>query len=314
MDFNQVVERLISKPKYMTNGAGHLSKLFNCSKEDVYKAKKVIYGKIKLVEEPAVKLPKVLIFDLETSPLRAYVFNRWKQNIYLDQTISEWFLISWSAKWLYSTEIMSDVLQPNEIKREYDGRIVRSLWKLMDEADVIIAHNASGFDVPKMNARFLINGLAPTSPYQVIDTLAVAKKQFGFSSNKLDALAGYFGIEHKMDTDFKLWSSCMDGDSEALKYMEIYNRKDVEILEEVYLNLRPWIKNHPNVSLFNDDSVSQCTCCGSKYLSEVRDKYYYTSVGAYQVYRCKECGGLSRGRKTVIAKSKNKQTLTSIGK
>ena len=59
MDFNQVVERLISKPKYMTNGAGQLSKLFNCSKEDVYKAKKVIYGKIKLVEEPIKKMPKM---------------------------------------------------------------------------------------------------------------------------------------------------------------------------------------------------------------------------------------------------------------
>ena len=59
MDFNQVVERLLSKPKYMTNGAGHLSKLFNCSKEDVYKAKKVIYGKIKLVEEPIKQMPVV---------------------------------------------------------------------------------------------------------------------------------------------------------------------------------------------------------------------------------------------------------------
>jgi hypothetical protein len=314
MDFNQVVERLISKPKYMTNGAGHLSKLFNCSKEDVYKAKKVVYGKIKLVDEPIKKMPKILILDIETAPMKSYTWGRWKQNVSLSQTISEFFMLSWAAKWLYSPVTMSMSVTPEDARGEYDGHICLNLWTLMDEADIIIAHNGNSFDVPKINSRFIVNNLPPTSPYQTIDTLLVARKQFGFSSNKLDALAGYFGVEHKMETGFELWSKCMDGDAESLKYMETYNRKDVEILEEVYLNLRPWIKNHPNVSLFNELSHSQCTCCGSSHVKEVEGKYYYTSVGAYPVYRCMSCGGLSRGRKTVIAKSKNKQTLTSIGK
>ena len=314
MDFNQVVERLLSKPKYMTNGAGHLSKLFNCSKEDVYRAKKVVYGKIKSIDEPIKKIPKILIFDIENAPMVVYAFSRWKQNISLNQTISETFLISWSAKWFMSDEVMYDCLTPSEALAKDDSRIVKGLWKLFDEAEVLIAHNATGFDIPKANSRFIINGLLPPSPYQVIDTLLVAKKQFGFSSNKLDALAGYFGIQTKLDTDFSLWANCMNGDQDALYYMTKYNIIDTEILEEVFINMRPWIKSIPNMSLYYEDDKQRCCSCGGSHVKEIDDRYYYTSVGAYPVYRCLTCGGLSRGRKTVIAKSKNKNTLTSVGK
>ena len=164
------------------------------------------------------------------------------------------------------------------------------------------------------NENFTKLGNSVASPYQVIDTLLVAKKHFGFSSNKLDALAGYFGIQTKLDTDFSLWANCMNGSQEALDYMMKYNILDTEILEEVFLNLRPWIKSIPNMSLYYDDNKQRCCSCGGEHLHEVEDKLYYTSVGAYQVYRCMDCGGLSRGRKTVIEKSKNKTTLTSVGK
>ena len=28
----------------------------------------------------------------------------------------------------------------------------------------------------------------------------------------------------------------------------------------------------------------------------INDKFYFTSVGKYNIYRCKDCGGISRGR------------------
>jgi len=121
-------------------------------------------------------------------------------------------MISWAAKWLGSQEVLSECLTPEEILEESDDRITKQLWSLMDQADIVIAHNGKRFDVPKMNSRFILAGLPPTSPYIQIDTKEVAAKQFGFSSNKLDALAGYFNIEHKDDTDFDLWKRCIDGD------------------------------------------------------------------------------------------------------
>lgn len=76
----------------------------------------------------------------------------------------------------------------------------------------MIAHNGKKFDIPKINTRFIINGLNPPSPYKQIDTLEVARKQFGFSSNSLDALATFFGFDNKDPHDFILWKSCLNGD------------------------------------------------------------------------------------------------------
>ena len=172
----------------------------------------------------------------------------------------------------------------------------------MNECDVLIAHNGAQFDIPKLNSRFIVNGLNPPTSYQVIDTKKVAKSVFGFSSNKLDALAGYFGIETKMDTTFELWKSCLEGDQDALNYMSKYNRKDVEILEKVYLKLRPYIKSHPNLA--NIEGECCCSHCGSHDIEMLEDKYYYTGVSKFHLYRCKDCGALMRGRTNVAGKVK----------
>lgn len=257
------------------------------------------------------KFPKILIFDIETSPMSAYIWGRWKQNVSLDQTISEWFMLSWSAKWLNNPNVMSDVLTPKEVLKENDSRITHSMWQLFNEADIVIAHNGQKFDTPRLNSRFILNGLIPPTPYRQIDTLVVARKEFGFSSNKLDALAGYFGIEHKSDTDFNLWKRCLAGEQEALDYMEAYNIKDVEILEKVYLKLRPWIKNHPNISLYLENEDETCPHCGSSNLADT-GTYSYTNVSKFSNVRCMDCGGLARRRTSDYPKEKRKQLVVSV--
>ncbi len=239
--------------------------------------------------------PKILVFDIETAPLKAYVWRLWKQDIYLDQIISEWFMLTWSAKWLDSPDVMSNKLTPEEAVEENDKRIITNLWALLDEADIVIAHYALKFDVPKAKARFVIHGLPSPSFYHVIDTKQVALKEFGFSSNKLDALAKYFGFDTKMDTDFKLWVDCINGDESALSYMENYNRHDVIILEKVYKKILPYIKGHPNVTLYDEKHPDRCPSCGKGKLKN--EGHYYTSVNKYPVLRCTECGSICRSRK-----------------
>lgn len=219
-------------------------------------------------------------------------------------------MLTWAAKWLGSEEIMSDAVTPQEVLKEDDYRITKSIWKLLNQAEIVIAHNGKNFDIPKLNSRFILNGLPPTNPYRQIDTKEVAAKQFGFSSNKLDALAGYFGIEHKDDTDFKLWVRCLEGDKESLQYMEKYNKKDVAILEKVYLRLRPWIKGHPNVAVYIESENMVCPYCGSQHLQADAD-YVYTQVNKYLAYRCADCGGISRKRTTDYPKDKRKNLITT---
>ena len=289
MDKNQLVKLFEQKPYLLQMGKGSISRRYKISPEDVIEAKRLFRA-----SQNKSKV-KVLIFDIETSPMRAYIWNMWNNNTHLEQMISDWFCISWSAKWLYSNEVMGEVLTPEEAINEDDCRIVTSLWKLFNEADIIVAHNGNKFDIPRMNSRFIINGLPPTKPYFSIDTCLIARKQFGFSSNKLDALAEYFNIPHKLDTSFDLWKNSMNGDEESLNYILKYNKMDVIILEEVYLKLRPWIKNHPNMGNLEGLELA-CSNCGSKNLEEL-DDYYYTSVGKYKLYRCKHCDAISRSRK-----------------
>lgn len=259
-------------------------------------------------------LPKVLLFDIETSPLQAFIFQKsvWKANVGSDQVISEWFMLTWSAKWLFDTEIMSERLTGKEAVKEDDGRIVKSLWKLLNEADIVIAHNGDSFDVPNMNTRFIVHSLPPTSPYQTIDTMLVARKQFGFTHNSLNALARIFGFEPKMDTDFELWKQCVAGDEKALAYMQEYNKGDVTTLEDVYVKLRPWIKSHPNLGLYMEADGAVCPNCGGEDI-QWTDKYYFTQTGKYQTFRCK-CGAFGRSRVSKLSKSARKALVVGLSK
>lgn len=242
------------------------------------------------------RVPKVLVFDTENAPNLASVWGVWNQNLQPVNLLSDWYMLSWSAKWLFDKEVMGDVLTSKEAVAEDDHRLMKGLWKLMDQADVVIAHNAVKFDIPVVNTRFLMNGMTPPSPYQVIDTLRIARKEFNFTHNKLDFLADRLGIPHKkLETEHKLWLNCRNGDQEALEYMLKYNKMDVTVLEELYVKFRPYIKSHPNFNLFMEtDGV--CATCGSDNLEFAG--HYHTTVNKYESHVCKDCGSYTRSTKT----------------
>ncbi len=311
MTLEEVIGKFLENSNRLSMGAGKLSKRWKCSREDIYvarvEARKILKGR-----EKQGSLPKILIFDIETTPLEAYVFQTqvWKARISDDNIISQWFMLTWSAKWLFSNETMSDRLTGEEVKDENDGRIVQSLWTLFDEADVLIAHNGDGFDVPNMNTRFLVNGIKPPSPSQRIDTLKVARKEFGFTHNALDALANTVGLSGKVKTNFQLWKRCKNGEEAALREMEVYNIQDVDLLEEVYLELRPWIKNHPSAALFIESESKVCPACGHDHLTQ--KGHYMTQVSKFETYQCNKCGGFSRARKSIVPKEIRQNLLVSL--
>ena len=307
MNYKEIGEKFLEKKYQLNMGAGNLAKRYKTTREEIYKAKEYARN-FKIVRN---KLPKILIFDIETAPMKSYIWARWNQNIHTDdQIISEWFMLTWSAKWLFNKTIYSAKLTSKEAKNQDDKRITKELWKLLDEADIVIAHNAERFDIPHINARFLINGLMPVSPFKVIDTLKVVKSQFKFSSNRLDSLAKYFGFEGKLSTGFKLWADAIEGNKDALDEMSLYNDQDVILLEEVYLKLRPWIKGHPNLALYAESNDIGCGVCGSKKLTYM-DKYYYTQTGKFETYRC-ECGAINRRRLNSYDKNKKENLLIPL--
>ena len=251
--------------------------------------------------------PKILLFDIENAPNTAYIWGLWQEVISQDMLDQNWFMLCWAAKWLGNKEIYSSALVdfPKNYKRdkEDDKLILQKLWQLLDEADIVIAHNGKKFDVRKANARFIMNNMPPPSPFKVVDTLQEARKYFFFTSNKLNDLGKYLGVGQKVETGgFKLWKQCMDGDLKAWDKMVKYCKNDIILLEKIYLKLRPYMETHPNINLYSHDIDNKCPKCGSDKIK--KEGFSYTSVSKYQRYSCRSCGGWFRDRTNLLRKTK----------
>jgi DNA polymerase elongation subunit (family B) len=256
---------------------------------------------------------KILVFDIETAPILSYVWGIWNQNVGLNQIVHEWFCFSWAAKWLFEDKVYHGVLTSEEAKSQNDSRIMKSMWELLNEADIVITHNGDKFDIPKLNTRFLVHGMNPPLPYVSIDTLKQLRKTFKFTSNKLDYVNLQLGLHRKMENGgFELWDSCYKGNTQALKKMVDYNVKDVKILEELYLKIRPWIKSHPNIGLHIADNVQCCPTCGSEDLKF--EGTYHTATNVFNSFRCNSCGAIGRSRESILNKTRKKFITHSIAR
>jgi uncharacterized C2H2 Zn-finger protein len=248
-----------------------------------------------------------IILDVECAPKLAYVWEMWKQNISQDMLLEHSYLMSASVK-----QLGSDIVYYHETRTEDDYGLVKWLIEWMDKADYIIAHNGKKFDIPLIKARAIINDIEPPSPYKVIDTLEIARKEFLFTRNTLENLALQLNcdltkLKDRKFNGFKLWKECMDGNEEAWAEMKKYNILDVEVLEEVYNKLRSWDTRHPNINVEDDEETMRCPKCGSTKLE--RRGFYTTNVGKYQRYQCKSCRGWSSSRYTENSVEKRKSLL-----
>jgi hypothetical protein len=251
--------------------------------------------------------PKILLFDIETAPMLSYTWGLWDQNLSLDQIQKDWHILSWAAKWLNNPKIMYED-QRNAKNIEDDSKILRGIWKLLDEADIVITQNGVSFDSKKLNARFILNGMQPPSPYKHIDTFLIAKKNFAFTSNKLEYMSKKLNtkfkkLEHAEFGGFKLWSECLKGNKRAWAEMEKYNKHDVLALEELYKKLAPW-DNTVNLNVYRSENTPITCSCGSTHF--VSKGFVYTPSGKFRRYTCTGCGHSTRGKTNQLSIERRK--------
>lgn len=220
------------------------------------------------------KKPRILIYDIENTPTVVTVWKLWEADAI--ETLEEWYILSYSYKWLGEDKVhvvaLPDFKGYKNNKKD-DKLLCESLYKLFDEADIVIAHNGDEHDQKKSNARFIYNGILPPSPYKSIDTKKVAKKYFKFNSNSLNNLGTYLKLGNKIENSgISLWRACMNGDPKAWSLMKKYNKQDVVLLEKVYLKLLPWMTQHPNHGIIIGER-SVCPNCGSEHLQSRGIKY-----------------------------------------
>lgn len=232
--------------------------------------------------------PKILFFDIETSPNLAYVWGKYEQDIIAFE--DEWQILSVAWKWAGDNKTYCITA---EGCRD-DFRVCTRLWNLLTTADIVIAHNGDEFDLKKARARFVSHGLAPLKPLATVDTLKVAKKYFKFNSNKLDDLGKSLGVGSKVKhSGFDMWLGCLKDDPKSWAKMAKYNKRDVELLERVYKKLKPWMERHPNLAALKGGKG--CPHCGSKAVAKWG--FRATPAGVQQRMFCKDCGAYHMTRR-----------------
>lgn len=259
--------------------------------------------------------PKILTIDIETSPIESYTWGLWDQNVGVEQIKTEWSVISAAWKWLDKPKVFYyDTSGRGPKKIRHDLQVLQRIWEVLDEADIVVAQNGNSFDVKKINARLLMHGFSPYSPIRVIDTLSVAKRHFGFTSNKLAWLTKHLTDhpkdQHKEFPGFELWVQCMADNPRAWKWMKQYNIGDVIGTEKLYQKLRPWISQHPNIGAYRIGEIISCPKCGSTEVTKQGTRV--TQQGQYQQYKCTGCGGWSRGKTMQFSPAKRKSLLVSL--
>ncbi|MCI0557716.1 MAG: ribonuclease H-like domain-containing protein, partial [Nitrososphaera sp.] len=164
---------------------------------------------------------RILLLDIETTPLTAYVWITEVYKAFIDpaKMIEPTRIICWSAKWYGEKELVTaggDVAGLNELRG------------MLNEADAVVHYNGTRFDIPIINAQFLVHQMTPPSPYKQIDLKTVVKKHFWFDSSRLNHLSKRLELGEKLKHEgFDLWKKCMAGNKAALATMRAYNKQDV---------------------------------------------------------------------------------------
>lgn len=226
-------------------------------------------------------MANILLLDIENAPNLAHVWKIWDENIGLSQLLEESYILSFAAKWYGEEFIYFDSLHHNS-KRH----MMKGIHTLMNSADVIVHYNGNRHDIPHLNRSFLEEHFAPPSPSKQIDLLTTVKNRFKFPSNKLEYVVKALGLGEKVRNveGHVLWRKCMADDAAAWQQMKKYNIHDVVLLERLYTYLRPWIKNHPNLGVYQANALVCPVCAGTHYTERATT---VTKDRVYKQYQCK---------------------------
>jgi uncharacterized protein YprB with RNaseH-like and TPR domain len=247
--------------------------------------------------------PRTAFLDIETAPLLIAAWGMFEQNaVWVER---DTYILAFSVWWSDEQKVRTYALPdyPGYKRNKHDDKhLARDLWKILNEADLICAHNGDQFDLKKINSRLAVHGFTPPAPYKSIDTLKMARRHFKFDSNKLDNLARYLGIGRKLpNTGAALWRGCInDDDPKSWRIMKRYCGHDTWLLRGVYEKLKCWSPTHPDLRPYAE--VDGCPTCMSVNIQ--RRGVSVAKSRKYQRFQCNGCGSWFSGKSVVNDKAK----------
>ena len=215
------------------------------------------------IERDHVKgvMKKTVFLDIETSLVRAYTFRTGMQRINVDQVVegdqTKLLTAAWGTWHDLYTKGASGVTSVSNHHRKKafkkdplnDEYVLSKLWKVLDDADIIVAHNAS-FDRGWVEGRFMDLGWKQPSKYYVYCTFRTLHGLNG-NSKKLDYLSQkLIGTKKVAHEGMPLWIGCSNGDVDSFKKMEEYNIGDIyDTLYKVFMRTAPYVSREKCIDL-----------------------------------------------------------------
>lgn len=221
--------------------------------------------------------PRLLFFDIETTPSIFAGYHLGKQHVAHDQILKnpEVMCISWA--WddgkVQHDQFDLKLYDWYEKDDRADYAMIKRWVSMASDADMVIGHNGKFFDVAFLRSRIVKYKLLDFQPTLIDDTY-LQSKSIGFLSHKLDYLSDYLGHGRKEEHGHGMewWISVMRGDDSILKKMIKYCDGDVIKLRSIYKDLKPYIKSNLNRAMwFNRPDA--CPSCGQSERPLIIRKY-----------------------------------------
>lgn len=230
---------------------------------------------------------KVLLFDVETRPVRAWVWRTGKQYIEHSQIVEgdKYNIICICYKWLGEKKVHSLTWDA----KQNSSAMVAEFSKLVESADLVVGHNLDSFDIKQVNAQRLLHDQAPISWPTSEDTLKQFRKYFYLPSHRLDYLSKVLGGTGKDRMNFGDWIDIvLKKCPKALAKMVKYCKRDVLELERIYLKATKYFKPKVHAGLVDNGDLNSCPRCAGKHFNKMG--FIVTTAKRLQRYRCLTCG------------------------
>jgi hypothetical protein len=269
------------------------------------------------IERDHVKkvMKKTVFLDIETSLIKAYTFRTGMQRINVDQVVdgdqTKLLTAAWGTWYdLYKKGASGVVSVSNHHRKKAfkkdpldDTYVLRKLWEVLDNADIIVAHNAS-FDRGWIEGRFMDLGWKQPSKYYVYCTFRTLHGLNG-NSKKLDYLSQkLIGTKKVSHEGMPLWIGCSNGDVDSFKKMEEYNIGDIyDTLYKVFMRTAPYVARDKCIDLAGSGIF--CSLTGDP-LEKLDEPYRNRSTGLlYHRYINRKYNFIYRDRYNVRSKKAN---------
>lgn len=274
MELEEIKEFLRNKKGYLKEGGKRLRDVLRKQgfSTTITKCKQALYEVRQEEKELNKKIEKgeakVLIYDIETSPNIGWFWSAgFKKNISHNQIIKERAIICVSYKWLGESQVYN-LTWDND---QNDKFLIEQFVEVLNEADLIVAHNGDNFDLKWIKTRALYHRIPMLPKYNQFDTLKLAKAKLYLNSNKLDYISKFLGHEGKIKTDIDLWLDIIfKKDKIALNQMLEYCDEDVRQLENVYNELKYLDNPKLHLGVLNGETKQTSPITGSVNIKHIK--------------------------------------------